>query len=41
LAGGRGGGVEREGPRLTLIPEGLDLSEAKQHERFCRPVAVT
>jgi transposase len=34
------GGVEIDVPRLTLILEGLDLSEAKQHKRFCRPVAV-
>lgn len=35
------GGVEIDVPRLTLILEGLDLSEAKQHKRFCRPIAVT
>jgi transposase len=35
------GGVEIDVPRLMLILEGLDLSEAKQHQRFCRPSAVT
>lgn len=31
------GGVEIDVPRLTLILEGLDLSEAKQQKRFRPP----
>ena len=31
------GGVEIDVPRLTLILEGLDLSEAKQQKRFRHP----
>jgi len=35
------GGVEIDVPRLTLILEGIDLSEAKQQRRFSRPRAGT
>ena len=35
------GGVEIDVPRLTLILEGIDLSEAKQQKRFSRPRAGT
>lgn len=32
--------LEIDVPRLTLILEGLDLSEAHQNKRFCVPAAV-
>jgi transposase len=35
------GGVEIDVPRLTLILEGIDLSEATQQRRFSRPTAGT